>query len=65
MVKRILAEVPLPPVIQRRFLLYHRISDTAESRMTMMRLHSEGRNKRSIAGNLEFSRQTVRTRLRR
>lgn len=64
-VKRLLAEQPPPPRTTRRFVPYHRIADPAERRLAIIRLHSEGWNKRSIADYLETSRVTVHETLKR
>ena len=64
-VKRVLAEEPVPAGITRRFPLYHQIPDPAERRLAIIRLHSEGWTKQSIAGYLETSRETVHATLRR
>lgn len=64
-VKRILAEEPPAPRTTRRFLPYHRIADPAERRLAIIRLHSEGWNKQSIAAYLETSRVTVHETLKR
>ena len=64
-VKRILAEAPLSTLPHRRFPPYHQIGDAAERRLAIIRLHSEGWNKQSIAGYLETSRKTVHVTLRR
>ncbi len=63
-IRRVLATDVLP-VIARRFPPYHAIPDAAERRLAIVRLHSEGWNKQSIAGYLETSRETVHTTLRR
>ena len=64
-IKRLLAEAPQPSVSGRRFVPYHQMTDPAERRLAIIRLHSEGWNKRSIAGYLEISRETVHVTLRR
>lgn len=64
-IKRLLAESPPPSVSGRRFVPYHQMTDPAERRLAIIRLHSEGWNKRSIAGYLEVSRETVHVTLRR
>lgn len=64
-VKRILAEDPVPTDISRCYRPFHQIPDPAERRLAIIRLHSEGWNKQSIAGYLETSRETVHTTLRR
>jgi len=64
-VKRILAEQPPPPRTTRRFSPYQQITDPAERRLAIIRLHSEGWNKQSIAAYLETSRVTVHETLKR
>ena len=64
-VKRVLAEEPVPSGLARRYPPYHQIPDPAERRLAIIRLHSEGWNKQSIAGYLETSRKTVHATLRR
>lgn len=64
-VRRVLAEEPVPASARRRFPPYHQISEPAERRLAIIRLHSEGWNKQSIAGYLETSRETVHATLRR
>jgi putative transposase len=63
-IRRVLATAMLP-VVARRFPPYHEIPDAAERRLAIIRLHSEGWNKQSIAGYLQTSRETVHTTLRR
>jgi hypothetical protein len=41
-VKRILAEAPVASVATRRYLPYHQISEPAQRRLAVIRLHSEG-----------------------
>ena len=62
--RRVLATEMLP-VVARRFPPYHAIPDATERRLAIIRLHSEGWNKQSIAGYLQTSRETVHTTLRR
>lgn len=64
-VKRVLAEASLSPSPHRRFPPYHQMTDPAERRLAIIRLHSEGWNKQSIAVYLETSRKTVHVTLRR
>jgi putative transposase len=64
-VKRILAETPPAPVITRRYPPYHQIADAAEARLAIIRLHSEGWNKKSIATYLQINRDTVHATLKR
>lgn len=58
-VKRILAEAPPAPVAARRFPPYHQISDPAERRLAVIRLHSEGWAVKSIAAYLHLGRRAV------
>lgn len=64
-VKRVLAEEPHPLVAGRRFLPYHEITDPAERRLAVIRLHSEGWQNTSIAAYLQVDRRTVYVVLRR
>ena len=64
-IKRVLAEEPVPTAVARRYPPYHQIPDPAERRLAIIRLHSEGWTKQSIAGYLETSRKTVHATLRR
>ncbi len=64
-VKRILAEEPTLVVSRRRFPPYHQIADAAEARLAIIRLHSEGWNKKSIATYLQINRDTVHATLKR
>jgi transposase len=64
-IRRLLAEELAPAIMPRRYPLYHEISDPAERRLAIIRLHSEGWNKQSIAGYLGISRETVHVTLRR
>jgi transposase len=63
-IRRVLAAEVLP-VVARRVPPYHAMPDAAERRLAIIRLHSEGRKKQSIAGYLQTSRETVHTTLRR
>jgi DNA-binding NarL/FixJ family response regulator len=63
--KRILAEEPPLPRTHRRFPPYHAIADPIQRRLAIMRLHVEGWNAKSIAEDLETSRQTVHATLKR
>ncbi len=58
-IKRLLAEESPPIHAGRRFVPYHQMTVPAERRLDIIRLHSEGWNKRSIAGCLDISRETV------
>jgi transposase len=64
-IKRILADTL--PILRttRRFLRYHEIADSAERRLVVIRLHSEGWAVKSIAAYLETGRETVYRTLRR
>jgi putative transposase len=53
------------PTRSRRFQRWAEIADSFERRRTIIQLHAEGWNAKSIAGYLETSRQTVHTTLRR
>jgi putative transposase len=64
-VKRILAEAPVAPAATRRFPPYQPIADPVERRLAIIRLHSEGWNKQSIADYLQCSRVTVHETLKR
>ncbi len=64
-VKRVLAEEPVAPAPAWRFPLYREIADPAERRLAIIRLHSEGWNKASIAAYLRCSRVTVHEILKR
>ena len=64
-VKRVLAEAPLPRRTTRRYPPYHQITDPAERRLAIVRLHAEGWNKKSIAAYLEINRETVHATLKR
>ena len=64
-IKRVLAEEPMPSAVARRYPPFHQMTDPVERRLAIIRLHSEGWNKRSIAGYLQTSRKTVRRTLRR
>ena len=64
-VKRILAEEPVPTGVPQRYPPYHAIINAAERRLAIIRLHSEGRTKTSIAGYLGIDRRTVSRTLQR
>ncbi len=63
-IRQVLATEVLP-VVARRFPPCHAIPDAADRRLAVIRLHSEGWNKQSIAGYLQTSRETVLATLRR
>lgn len=64
-VKRVLAEEPSLLIIKRRFPSFHDMPDPAERRKTIIRLHAEGWNAKSIAGYLGTSRDTIHRTLQR
>lgn len=64
-VKRILAENSPAPVTAPRYPRHRRIADSAEARLAIFRLYSEGWNKKSIAAYLHINRDTVHAVLRR
>ncbi len=64
-VKRVLAEGPVVLAPVRRFPPYQENADPAERRLAIIRLHSEGWNKASIAAYLRCSRVTVHETLKR
>lgn len=64
-IKRVLATAPARPSQPRRFPPYHQITDPFERRRAIVRLYLEGWNKKSIAGYLETSRQTVHDTIQR
>lgn len=57
-VKRILAESPPPPKRQRRYPLFHAMSERGR-RIAVIHLHVEGWPSKSIAGYLKVSSRTV------
>jgi len=57
-IKRVLAETPPLPPLQRRFRRFHAMQPT-ERRRAIIQLHVEGWTKKSIAAYLQTSRQTV------
>jgi putative transposase len=64
-VARILAENAVSPPLRRRYPSYQQIPDPVERRLAIVRLHSEGWSRTSIASYLEVSRVTVYATLRR
>jgi hypothetical protein len=60
-----LASGPKPSTTERRYKRYGEIEDGAERRRTVIRLHADGWNAKSIAGSLDVSRKTVHAILRR
>jgi transposase InsO family protein len=64
-IKLILASGPKPSTTQRRYPRYADMEDGAVRRRTVIRLHVDGWNAKSIAGYLDVSRKTVHAILRR
>src|SRR5512145_1447855 len=64
-IRRVLADHPLPDHPARRFPPYHQIGDPIERHRAIVMLHLEGWNRKSIAGYLETSRETVHATIRR
>ena len=64
-VRRVLAEDSAAERMTRRYPPHHTIPDPAERWLAIIRLHSEGWTKQSIAGYLQTSRETVHATLRR
>jgi putative transposase len=64
-IKLILASGPKPSTTERRYPRYAAIKDGAERRRTVIRLHADGWNAKSIAEYLDVSRKTVHAILRR
>jgi putative transposase len=64
-IKMVLATGPKPKITSRRYPPYAEIPDPVQARLAILRLHFEGWNKKSIAGYLQVSRQTVHTVLKR
>jgi putative transposase len=64
-IKLILASGPTPSTTERRYPHYADIEDGAERRRTIIRLHADGWNAKSIASYLDVSRQAVHLTLRR
>lgn len=64
-IKMVLATGPKPKITARRYPRYAEIPDPVQRRKAILRLHFEGWNKKSIAGYLQVSRQTVYTALKR
>ena len=58
-VQRLLAQEPLPPLPQRRYLLYAQIVDPAQRRLAIVHLYFDGWNIKSIAGYLDTTRTRV------
>jgi Integrase core domain. len=64
-IKFILASGPKPQQTTRRYKRFADIDDPVERRRTIIRLHADGWNVKSIASYLETSRVTVHTTLKR
>jgi transposase InsO family protein len=64
-IKLVLAAGPKPSSTARRYPRYADIPDPVQRRKTILKLHFEGWNKKSIAGYLDVSRQTIHTVLKR
>ncbi|MHB8598822.1 MAG: helix-turn-helix domain-containing protein [Ktedonobacteraceae bacterium] len=64
-IQYILAIGPKPSRTTRRYKRFVEMDDPVERRRTILTLHTEGWNAKSIAGYLETSRQTVHTTLKR
>jgi putative transposase len=64
-IKLILASGPRPSTTERRYPRYAEMADGETRRRTVIRLHVDGWNAKSIAGYLEVSRTTVHAILRR
>jgi transposase InsO family protein len=64
-IKMVLTTGPKPKITSRRYPPYAEIPDLVQRRKAILRLHFEGWNKKSIAGYLQVSRQTVHTVLKR
>jgi putative transposase len=64
-IKLVLATGPKPSITTRRYPCYTDIPDPVQRRKAILQLHFEGWNKKSIAGYLQVSRQTVYTVLKR
>src|SRR5450755_1843269 len=64
-IKLILASGPKPSTTERRYPRYAEIEEGAPRRRTVIRLHADGWNAKSIAGYLDVSRKTVHAILRR
>src|SRR5712691_462097 len=58
-VKHIATSAGLPTVQQRRYQSWHQMTDPAERKLAVIRLHSEGWSVTSIAEYLQTSRPTV------
>ena len=64
-IKLILASGPKPSTTERRYPRYAEIEDGTERRRTVIQLHADGWNAKTIASYLDVSRQTVHAILRR
>jgi putative transposase len=64
-IQYILATGPKPSLTTHRYKRFVEMDDPVERRRTILKLHGEGWNAKSIAGYLETSRQTVHATLKR
>src|SRR5712691_3799362 len=64
-VQRVIAEGPAPSLTARRYQPWEMISDPAERRLAVIRLHAEGWSITSIAKSLQTSRPTIYATLKR
>jgi len=64
-IQYVLATGPKPSHSTRRYKRFAEMDDPVERRRTILKLHAEGWNVKSIAGYLETSRQTVYATLKR
>lgn len=64
-ITRVLATHDLPPHPRRRFPHYHQMTNPAERRATILRLHVEGWGKKAISAYLGCHRDTVHATLHR
>lgn len=64
-IQLILASGPKPSHTTRPYPPYAEIEDPVQKRLAVIRLHTEGRSVKSIAGYLGTSRQTVHSTLKR
>lgn len=64
-IQRILATGPRPSRVGRRYPRYNQFNDSAERRLTIVRLHAEGWNIKTIADYLETTRRLIYETLRR
>jgi transposase len=64
-VKHIAISGSPPPLMARRYQLWHQIPDPAERKLAVIRLHAEGWSISSIGSYLEVSRPTIYATLKR